>query len=166
MTRMSALLLDEDSLEGGTCTTISDHNLLRVVKHLWIVDTTRAWILVLANAACKLLHLCLAHHIALPVLVDALGALDSFLIYTVSLNRWCHGADLLVVLSLHRTSRALSLQSTSVGIRSRLIQALKIVRRSAMLSEVARVVVVTHNSCRQRSARETNVRAVVQMLLG
>ena len=86
LTRMCALLLDEDSLERGACTTISDHNLFRVVEHLWIVDAARARILVLANAACKLLHLSFADHIALPVLVDALGALDSFLIDTVSLN--------------------------------------------------------------------------------
>ena len=44
---MSALLLDEYSLKGSSGAAVSDHDLLSVVQHLRIGDTTRARVLLL-----------------------------------------------------------------------------------------------------------------------
>ena len=68
LTRMGALLLDEDTFETGTSAAISDHHLLRIVEHLWVIDAAGARVLLLSMLI-QVLHL--VGHEGLPVLVDA-----------------------------------------------------------------------------------------------
>ena len=68
LARMSALLLDEYSLKGSSGAAVSDHDLLSVVQHLRIGDTTRARVLLLFLMTLGLL----VGHIGLSVMVDAL----------------------------------------------------------------------------------------------
>lgn len=44
---VSALLLDDNALEGGTCATVCHHDLLGLVHNLGVVDTARARILLI-----------------------------------------------------------------------------------------------------------------------
>ena len=70
LARVSALLLNEDALERGSCSAICYHHLLGVVEHLRVADASRAWILLLAHF---LLHLhLLICHVRLSLMIDAL----------------------------------------------------------------------------------------------
>ena len=78
---MGAFLLDEHSFEAGSCTAVCHHHLLRVVEHLWVVNTTRARILLLSNATSELVlllyrpsgHHLLIRHVALALVSNACG---------------------------------------------------------------------------------------------
>ena len=68
LARVRALLLDEDSFEGGARAPVRDHDLLSVVEDLGVVDSAGARVLLLLQLV--LLHL-LVGHVALPILVYA-----------------------------------------------------------------------------------------------
>ena len=68
LARMRTLLLDEDSFEGGTRAPICNHDLLSIVQYLWIVNSTRARILLFSQLVLSNL---LVSHVTLPFVIDA-----------------------------------------------------------------------------------------------
>ena len=117
-----ALLLDEDSFEGGARAAIRDHDLLGVVEDLGVVDSTGAWVLLLLQLV--LLYL-LIRHVALPFVVYARRAF-ALVVDPGALNRRRHSATLLR-LALHRAGTTFGLQGARIRIRSGLVQALEVV---------------------------------------
>ena len=136
LARVRALLLDEDSFEGGARAAIRDHDLLGVVEDLGVVDSAGARVLLLLQLV--LLHL-LVSHVALPLVVYARRAFP-LVMDPSALDRGRHCATLLR-LALHRAGAAFGLQGARVRIRRGLVQTLEVVG-GRLLAELVRTVVV------------------------
>ena len=122
---MSRLLLDEDTFERCPGASVSDHDLLGLVHHLRVVNTTRARVLLF-----KLLDLALllSEIGRLVVMVNALRSFALVLNSVCALDRWSHGTTLLSE-ALYGAGAALRFQCfRRARIGGRLIQTFQIVR--------------------------------------